>query len=283
MRFAEKYKHAHDDPYVEVGFDQFKIMGRSIAGVETVLTIPQWNLSFDTGRAPDFAYPQDYLALSHWHLDHAGGLPIYVGLRHLNGLSPVHLIVPEEKLEVTDEVLKNLKKASGTQFEYELLSAKKPIHLKNKLTIKTIPSFHAVPSTGYLIEQTKHQLKPEFKNKPEKEIIQAKEKGIEVDQVVTEALLAFSGDTKWEFLETGAARAKYLLMECSFFGDQSDYEKIRNYGHTHIVDWKEHAELIQSECVIMIHTSQRYRKKEIEEACQKNLPKDLVDRLIVFR
>ncbi|MBI4373959.1 MAG: hypothetical protein HY542_03680 [Deltaproteobacteria bacterium] len=283
MQFATPSQPKDFDPYLEIPCDQFKILGRSLGGIETVMTIPQWNITFDTGRAPDFAFPMDFLALSHWHLDHAGGLPFYLGLRRLNSLPPLKIITMPEKIAATEKFLEGLRNVSETTIECEILSSAEPIPIKNDLTLKSIPSFHCAPSTGYLVVRRRNQLKPEFRGKSELEIAEANRRGVKVSEETRIPLLAYSGDTKWEFLETTAAKAKYLLMECSFFGDASEYDGVRKYGHTHILDWKKHAESIRSESVVMIHTSRRYSKKEIEKACQANLPKDLLDRLIIFR
>ncbi len=43
----------------------------------------------------------DYLIITHVHLDHAGGLAYYLGLRRLNKLAPLNIIVPADKLEKT--------------------------------------------------------------------------------------------------------------------------------------------------------------------------------------
>lgn len=273
-------KHA---PYLELTLDQFQIMGCSIAGIETILTVPQFNVSFDAGRAPDFAFAQDHLALTHWHLDHAGGVAFYLGLRHLNSLAPLKIIMPPEKIDEARDYLSRLKALSESELSYELLAAEEPIVLKRDITLRSLVAYHSIPSCAYLIEQRKHHLKKEFRDQSDDAIIKAKQQGVEVNEEERIPLLAISGDTKAEFFEGEATRAKYLVMECSFFGDTSNYEKIRAYGHTHICDWKNYADQIQSECVIMIHTSQRYSKQDIEASCRKYLPKDLQDRLIVFR
>lgn len=283
MRFPTRHKLPEIDDYLELSFNQFKIIGRSIAGVETVYSIPQWNLTMDTGRAPHFAFGNDYLALSHWHLDHAGGVAYYLGLRCLNALVPVHIIVPDAKLAEAKTYLQELKTVSEVNIQYELHSAKDRITLKNNLFIESIPSYHSTVSTGYGIMQKKHVLKEEFRGKSEDEIIRAKQSGKKVDVEEEIMLLAYSGDSRSEFFETRATQAKVLLMECSFFSEDGNYEKIRDYGHTHLKDWVRYADQIQNETVIMTHTSQRYTKKEIEEYCRKSLPKSLTDRLIIFR
>ncbi|MBI2336107.1 MAG: hypothetical protein HYU97_05030 [Deltaproteobacteria bacterium] len=283
MEFATPLLQNEIESYLELKFDAFYLLGRSVAGIETVITIPQLDLTFDTGRAPTFAYPMNHLALSHWHLDHAGGLAYYLGLRRLASLPALNIIVPSTKVAATQNYLEGLKQVCESKIEFKVLDAANSLRLRRDILLTSIPSYHCVPSCGYLILQHKKKLKPEYKNLSEAEIKALKMQGTPIETIESIPLLAYSGDTKGEFFATPASTAQYLMMECSFFGDLSEYDKVRHYGHTHILDWKNFADQIQSQHIIMIHTSQRYSKKEIELACQKNLPKHLLDRLIILR
>ena len=283
MQFATPHPTIVHDPYLEIDCKQFKIIGRTISGVETLIAIPQWSLAFDTGRSPDFAFSMNTVALSHWHLDHSGGLASILGLRCLHTHPPLQIIVPYEKFDESESFLSHLKSISQTEIQYILKTADTPVHIKNDFFIRALPSFHCTPATGYLVSHHKHRLKNEFQGRTEAEIIKAKRQGLSVEEKVVEPLLAYSGDSKWEFFETEAVKARHLIMECSFFSDKSDYEKVRRFGHTHILDWQDHAEKIESETVIMIHTSLRYNREDIETACRKYLPKTLLDRLIILR
>ncbi len=269
--------------YLTLDLGQFQIMGRSIAGVETVLAIPQWNLCFDTGRTPSFAFPRGVLALSHWHLDHAGGLPAYLGLRHLNSLDELTILMPPEKLEEAKEFLELLRQISESELRYNLGDAVQAVPLKSGLSIESLPSFHCTPSQGYLVRKSHKWLKDQYVGKSSEEIVAAKQAGESVDTIVQEPMLAFSGDSKAEFLGTEARKAQILIMECSFFGDTSTLEKVHEFGHAHIVDWVPYLEGIESEKIIMIHTSQRFSKSEIEASCREHLSASILDRLVVFR
>ena len=283
MKYPNTYSLPDLDKYLGIQFPEFELIGRSIAGVETVFAIPQFNLALDIGRAPSFSFNQDVLALTHWHLDHAGGVAFYLGLRCLNSLKPAKIIVPAQTLEQAREYLESLKKVSDSQIKYELVSAQEPLELKKNLVIKSIANSHCTPSTGYGVYSKKHRLKKEYHNLSKKQLVELKSQGNEIDEHYEELVLAFSGDTRGEFLSTEANQAKVLIMECSFFGDDGDYDNRREYGHTHIKDWVKHADQIQSETVIMSHTSQRYSMKELEAHCVKSLPKELLDKLILFR
>lgn len=48
----------------------YKVEGLSIAGHETCVIFPSLNLAFDIGRCPDRAISQDFLFISHAHMDH---------------------------------------------------------------------------------------------------------------------------------------------------------------------------------------------------------------------
>jgi ribonuclease Z len=283
MKMPEKYNLPAIDDYLELKFPQFQIIGRSIAGVETVFAMPQFNLLFDVGRAPHFSSHQDVLALTHWHMDHAGGVAFYLGLRCLTSSKPAKIVVPQATYKKAKEYLEALVKVSDSQITYELLSAEEIIPIKNAMSLKSLPSSHCIDSTGYGVVEHKHRLKKEYEGLSAIELVKLKEQGKNVNEHYDELLLAFSGDSRVEFLDSEASSAQVLMMECSFFGDDSNKEKVHLYGHTHIQDWVEYAEKIESETVIMTHTSQRYTKKEVEAECLKKLPKSLTDRLVIFR
>lgn len=282
MKHPDSYALPAIDEYLKLSCGQFDVIGRSIAGVETVFAIPQFNLVFDTGRAPSFAIGQDHLALTHLHPDHAGGLVNYLGLRGLNGRSPAKIIVPPAKLAETASYLKSIRDAHDASLACELLSANEPILLKKNLVLKHVPTRHSTPSNGYVVWQTHKKLKEQFKGWPEGEIIAAKSGGAEISDEETRPVLAFSGDSTGHFLSSEAAFAEVLLMECTFFEENLSAQS-ESYGHTNILDWREHAAHIQSRIVVMTHTSQRYSLAEIEASCRKHLPDDLLERLVIFR
>lgn len=48
----------------------YPIKGLSIGGHETCVIFPTLNLAFDIGRCPQKAISQDFLFISHGHMDH---------------------------------------------------------------------------------------------------------------------------------------------------------------------------------------------------------------------
>lgn len=59
----------------------FSIEGVSVGGQETCVMVPAMKVAFDIGRCPERAISQDFLFISHAHMDHI------VCLLHLSSLS----------------------------------------------------------------------------------------------------------------------------------------------------------------------------------------------------
>ena len=68
----------------QVGFvyvHPFRIQGVSVAGEQTMIQVPELDVAFDIGMCPRIALASPYVALSHAHMDHIGGLPYYFSQR----------------------------------------------------------------------------------------------------------------------------------------------------------------------------------------------------------
>ena len=70
-----------------------RIIGFSLAGEESVVAAPEYNVCFDVGRAPREIISIGNVCLTHGHMDHAAGVAYYFSQRNFIGNAPGRVIV----------------------------------------------------------------------------------------------------------------------------------------------------------------------------------------------
>ena len=64
--------NSHNLSKIQIG--DLSILGYSVAGEETVVGIPQLDVCFDVGKAPEQLISVNHVLLTHGHEDHIGAL-----------------------------------------------------------------------------------------------------------------------------------------------------------------------------------------------------------------
>src|SRR5258705_8676275 len=82
------------------------VEGYSRAAVQSYWRIPELKLGFDLGAQPwDFMGTPTW-CLTHTHLDHLAGLPVYVARRRMMKMEPPTIYLPEHAVDLVDHLLK---------------------------------------------------------------------------------------------------------------------------------------------------------------------------------
>ena len=69
------------------------IVGRSMAGEETFIALPEFSVAFDVGRAPREVVHAEHVFLTHGHIDHSAGIAYYFSQRWFLDNAPGNLPV----------------------------------------------------------------------------------------------------------------------------------------------------------------------------------------------
>ncbi|XP_024968912.1 tRNase Z TRZ1 isoform X2 [Cynara cardunculus var. scolymus] len=250
----------------------YPIEGLSIAGHETCVILPSLNLAFDIGKCPQRAISQQFLFISHGHMDHIGGLPMYVATRGLYRMAPPTIIVPTIIKESVEKIFEAHRTMDQSELKHTLigLDVGEEFYLRKDLKVKAFKTYHVIPSQGYVIYSVKQKLKPQYVGLPGDEIKKLKFSGVEITYTTTSPEVAFTGDTTSDFIvDTNNAdvlKAKILIMESTYVENTMTVENARDYGHTHLSEIINYSSRFENKAILLIHFSARYQLDVIQEA-----------------
>ncbi len=271
----------------EYYYKDFKFVGISEGGIHTCIAIPRFKIMFDTGTGTSQLVEIPRILLTHGHLDHASGIPYLVSQRSLRKLPKSEIYVPEAIYEPLDKILKLWREIEQYEFQYDLIPLKLNhyYYLQGNFYFQPIPSYHRIPSNGFVIIEKKQKLKEIYKHLPGYEIARLKNEKPDIIETVYEPIISFSGDTQIEFVLNNpiVQKSKILFMETTYICEKRPVERARKWGHTHLNEIVEYAEYFRDiEKIFLIHFSLRYTQKEIYEVLKRKLPGWLYEKTTAF-
>jgi ribonuclease Z len=272
---------------MKLEIENINIEGFSRSTIETYFYIKELHLSFDIGKCPFHLIPVPNIFLSHMHGDHCIGLYYYISHRNLSKMPLGKIYVPQGALEDLKNVIDSFAKLEHSTRNYELIPLKEDIEFEynRNYDVRTFSTDHRIPSLGYTFYYKKSKLKEEFIGKTSKEIVNLKNKGIEITNKIKEPFITYLGDStikpldnpKYDFIK----KSKILIMECTFLLPEH-YEEAELRKHIHIKDIIDRKDHFENKYIILSHFSMRYENNFIHNYINKILPKKLKDKVIVF-
>lgn len=126
----------------------YPVEGISIGGQETCVIFPTLSAAFDIGRCPQRAVSQEFLFISHAHLDHIGGLPMYVATRGLYRQRPPTIFIPACLRDPVERLFELHRSMDQSELSHNLvpLEIGQEHELRRDLKVKAFKTYHAIPS-----------------------------------------------------------------------------------------------------------------------------------------
>jgi ribonuclease Z len=258
-----------------------RIRALSVGGVETCYQLSAFDACLDIGRCPPGAANAQNLLLTHAHIDHAAGLPYYISMRSMARQPPPRIWCPAASLPALRRILEAWGELQADT-ERATLSPVEPgleIPLRGGFA-RAFASPHRIECTGYTLFRRKKKLRDELSGLSGPAIAERARAGDEVNVDVEVPEICFPGDTQIEVVEQEptVTRARVLLLECTFIGDDVSPAQARAGGHVHLDQIAERAELFQNEALVLTHFSRRYSPEEIRARVSAKLPPSLLAR-----
>ena len=262
-----------------------QIEGFSRAGIETYFRVPEFSLLLDIGRCPREFIGTSRLFLSHFHIDHAAGLPYYVGQRWLFQMPPPQVMLPAEAIDPVRQILESWEALHNSTTRCELipLNSGDTVDIGNGRRLRAFATHHRTTSIGCTIIEQRRKLKPEFVGLASEDVREHVLAGEEVVEVSDHPWLSYVGDSGPETLDATPElfNSEILILETSFF-TPGDIPRARFGAHLHVEDVAARAELFRNSCLVLNHISERHSEREVWGRLRELLPQDLCERIVVW-
>lgn len=264
---------------VQKSLEGMEILGFSLAGEETVIGAPEYNVCFDVGRAPREVLSIDNVCLTHGHMDHAAGIAYYFSQRAFVGNAPGRIIVHRALAQPIQRLMDVWADIEGHHSPGTVwgVSHLEDVPIRRGLLVRPFDVNHAASALGFSLIEERNKLKPEYAGLQGPEIVALKKQGVEITERQEITLLTFPGDTALgRFLELDfVCRSQRLLMECTFF-DREHVSRARAGRHIHVHDLPQVLSAIPNAQVLLTHLSRRTDLREAKRIlAQVIAPSDL--------
>jgi ribonuclease Z len=269
----------------KITIDDLDIIGYSIGGEETVVAMPQLDICFDIGKAPDQVIPINNVLLTHGHMDHSAGFAYYLSHRNFCGQSAGTILVPENLVGAIKDIIAGWVRLDGNQLPVNLVGVKPgdEFQLKPNLVARVFPTKHSKGSVGFTIIEKRKKLKTEYTSLTGPQIVELKKQGIVVDNPLEIPIVTYLGDTQYvDFSQLNyITESKILIAECTFYVDEHA-DRAQAGRHMHIEEFVKLITELNNQHIIVTHTTQRTPMGQIRKILKDSLPADKYSKTILL-
>jgi len=274
---------SHNLARIEI--DDLEIMGYSIAGEETVVAIPQLDVCFDIGKAPDQFIHINHVLLTHGHMDHTAGFAYYLSQRKFTGQSPGTIVAPGNLLNPIRKIIDAWGQLDGNKIPVNLVGAKPgdEHQIKPNLFARAFPTKHSRGSLGFTVIEKRKKLKGEYVGLTGLQIVELKKQGVEIENPVDIPIVSYLGDTQYvDFSQLDyIAKSKILIAECTFYEEEHS-GRAEAGKHMHVDELAGLLDKMQNEHIIITHTTQRTALHEIRKILKDALPGEQYEKVVIL-
>ena len=265
--------------------NEFTIIGYSVAGEETVVAIPELDVCFDVGKAPEQVIPINNVLLTHGHIDHASGIAYYLSHRQFSGQEAGTVLLPSDLIAPMQKLLDAWGQLDGNSVPANLVGVREgdEYRIKPNIVARVFATAHNRGSVGYCILERRKKLKDEYIGLHSRRLVELKKQGVEIERKIEIPLVSYLGDTSAaDYSKIELVRdSKILITECTFF-IQEHKDRAKAGKHTHVDDLANMLRKMNNEYVVLTHFTQRTHIREAMNILKSRLPEDIYRKIIIL-
>ncbi|MBN2511739.1 MAG: MBL fold metallo-hydrolase [Sedimentisphaerales bacterium] len=268
-----------------ITLDSLDLHGYSVAGEESVIGIPQLDVCFDIGKAPDQIIPIQNVLLTHGHMDHAAGIAYYLSHRNFLKMTPGVVLTPPNTIDPLNQIIQAWGRLDGSRIPAKLVPMRpgEEYKVKPNLFVRAFPTKHTRESIGFSVIERRKKLKPEYHNLSGPELVQLKKKGVSIDSPLEIPIVTYLGDTSYvDFSQLDyVANSQILIAECTFFEDEHT-DRADAGRHMHIDEFGPLLERMNNQYIVITHLTQRTTVGQAKAMLRKKLPSEVFRKIHIL-
>ncbi len=238
----------------------YRVIGESVAGEATTVTIPELDVCFDAGSCPRAILASKFLCISHGHMDHIGSLAYFCSQRFFQGMGEATVVCSAQVAPAIHGMMKGYIDLERQETPYKLiaLEPEQSVEIKNNTILKGIAIEHAHGSMGYIVIEKRSKLKDEFVGLPQEKLKELKDRGTAITRTLEIPQVAYLGDTAPgpQLVREEVRTAQIVICECTFT-EPEHRDRAKVGMHMHADDIAEWMRVLECRSLVLVHFSRR--------------------------